>query len=129
LIASLGAPGAGRHDGAGGGSFNDGAGTPRGEESGGDFFNKGFGGGGGVGGGSSSGHSSGSGGGDDTVGGGGGIGGDGGGGAPTGFINTGGPSTGASQPVSPVPEPETYAMMLMGLSVIGFMARRKRRKA
>lgn len=31
----------------------------------------------------------------------------------------------ASPPVSPVPEPETYAMMLAGLGVLGFVARRK----
>ncbi|MEB0136179.1 FxDxF family PEP-CTERM protein [Actimicrobium sp. CCC2.4] len=31
----------------------------------------------------------------------------------------------ASPPVSPVPEPETYAMMLAGLGLLGFAARRK----
>jgi hypothetical protein len=29
--------------------------------------------------------------------------------------------------VAPVPEPETYAMMLVGLGVVGFMARRRRK--
>ncbi len=29
---------------------------------------------------------------------------------------------------SPVPEPETYAMMLVGLGLLGFMARRRKRK-
>ncbi|MES1988735.1 MAG: PEP-CTERM sorting domain-containing protein [Pseudomonadota bacterium] len=29
-------------------------------------------------------------------------------------------------PVSPVPEPETYAMLLAGLSLVGFAARRKK---
>jgi len=31
----------------------------------------------------------------------------------------------ATTPVSPVPEPETYAMLLAGLGLIGFMARRR----
>jgi hypothetical protein len=31
--------------------------------------------------------------------------------------------------VSPVPEPETYAMMLSGLGLIGFVGRRKKQKA
>lgn len=30
-----------------------------------------------------------------------------------------------STPVSPVPEPSTYAMMLIGLGAVGFLARRK----
>jgi len=30
-----------------------------------------------------------------------------------------------SQQVSPVPEPETYAMFLAGLGLIGFIARRR----
>jgi hypothetical protein len=30
--------------------------------------------------------------------------------------------------VTPVPEPETYAMMLAGLSAVGFMARRRRQQ-
>ena len=32
-------------------------------------------------------------------------------------------------PVTPVPEPETYAMLLSGLGLLGFAARRKRRAA
>ncbi|RZS52351.1 PEP-CTERM sorting domain-containing protein [Sphaerotilus mobilis] len=47
--------------------------------------------------------------------GGGGGGGNGGGGGTTG-------------PVTPVPEPETYAMMLAGLAVIGWQARRRKRR-
>jgi hypothetical protein len=31
--------------------------------------------------------------------------------------------------VTPVPEPETYAMMLAGLGMLGFMARRRKLKA
>jgi hypothetical protein len=34
-----------------------------------------------------------------------------------------------SQTIAPVPEPETYALMLGGLGVVGFMARRKRKQA
>jgi hypothetical protein len=34
-----------------------------------------------------------------------------------------------SQTIAPVPEPETYAMMLGGLGLVGFMARRKRKGA
>ncbi|MCC2973547.1 PEP-CTERM sorting domain-containing protein [Massilia sp. IC2-476] len=33
-----------------------------------------------------------------------------------------------SQAIAPVPEPQTYAMMLGGLGLMGFMARRKRRQ-
>jgi hypothetical protein len=33
-----------------------------------------------------------------------------------------------SQTIAPVPEPETYAMMLGGLGLVGFMARRKRKQ-
>jgi hypothetical protein len=29
-------------------------------------------------------------------------------------------------PTSPVPEPETYAMLLAGLGLVGFMARRRK---
>jgi hypothetical protein len=32
-------------------------------------------------------------------------------------------------PSAPIPEPETYAMMLAGLGLLGFMARRRRRQA
>nr|WP_315399499.1 MHFG family PEP-CTERM protein [uncultured Duganella sp.] len=38
------------------------------------------------------------------------------------------PST-PGNPVSPVPEPETYAMMLAGLGLVGYLARRKRKQA
>jgi hypothetical protein len=31
--------------------------------------------------------------------------------------------------VSPVPEPETYALMLAGLGLVGFMARKRKAKA
>ena len=31
--------------------------------------------------------------------------------------------------LAPVPEPETYAMMLAGLGMLGFMARRRRKQA
>ena len=31
--------------------------------------------------------------------------------------------------VTPVPEPETYGVMLAGLGVLGFIARRKRKQA
>ena len=34
-----------------------------------------------------------------------------------------------SSPLAPVPEPQTYAMMLGGLALIGYMARRNRRQA
>lgn len=34
-----------------------------------------------------------------------------------------------SQTIAPVPEPQTYAMMLGGLGLVGFMARRKRKQA
>jgi hypothetical protein len=30
--------------------------------------------------------------------------------------------------LSPIPEPETYAMMLAGLGLLGFMARRRKQK-
>jgi len=39
-------------------------------------------------------------------------------------ITTG--TVGANQPVESIPEPETYALMLAGLGVVGFMARRRR---
>jgi hypothetical protein len=32
-------------------------------------------------------------------------------------------------PVSPVPEPETYGMLLTGLGLLGFLARRRKKKA
>ncbi len=35
----------------------------------------------------------------------------------------------AGNPITPVPEPETYAMMLAGLGMLGFMARRRKLKA
>ncbi|MFC0250371.1 PEPxxWA-CTERM sorting domain-containing protein [Massilia consociata] len=34
-----------------------------------------------------------------------------------------------SQAIAPVPEPETWAMMLGGLGLVGFMARRRQKKA
>ncbi len=34
-----------------------------------------------------------------------------------------------SQSIAPVPEPQTYAMMLGGLGLVGWMARRKRKQA
>ncbi len=33
-----------------------------------------------------------------------------------------------ANPVTPVPEPETYALMLAGLGVVGFMARRRKNR-
>ena len=36
-------------------------------------------------------------------------------------------SYGGSMSVSPVPEPETYAMMMAGLGLVGFMARRRKK--
>jgi hypothetical protein len=41
----------------------------------------------------------------------------------------GGPNPLLPSPVAPVPEPETYAMLLGGLALMGVMARRKHRKA
>jgi hypothetical protein len=38
-------------------------------------------------------------------------------------------AVGSSVPVTPVPEPETYALMLAGLGVVGFMANRRRKQA
>jgi hypothetical protein len=32
-------------------------------------------------------------------------------------------------PTAPVPEPETYGMMLAGLGVLGFLARRRKQAA
>ena len=37
-----------------------------------------------------------------------------------------GPATGGPQPVSPVPEPATWAMMLLGFGGIGFAMRRRK---
>lgn len=36
-------------------------------------------------------------------------------------------ATGVFAPVGPIPEPETYALMLAGLGALGFVARRRRR--
>lgn len=43
------------------------------------------------------------------------------------FENWYGFNVGIASVANPVPEPETYALMLAGLSVVGFMARRRRR--
>lgn len=40
--------------------------------------------------------------------------------------NGGGAFIGANYNVTPVPEPETYALLLAGLGVVGFVARRRR---
>jgi hypothetical protein len=37
-------------------------------------------------------------------------------------------ATGVFAPVNPVPEPETYALMLAGLGAVSFIARRRRRR-
>ncbi len=37
-------------------------------------------------------------------------------------------AVGTNVPVTPVPEPETYALMLAGLGVVGFMANRRRKQ-
>jgi hypothetical protein len=43
-----------------------------------------------------------------------------------GFTNVGGGNAGiVSQDTSPIPEPETYAMLLAGLGLVGFSARRR----
>lgn len=52
----------------------------------------------------------------------------------TGWTNAGGSDSGAytvslSAPVGAVPEPETYAMMLAGLGLMGFVARRRKQRA
>ena len=44
----------------------------------------------------------------------------------TGKGQTNGGMYGVSINVTPVPEPETYAMMLAGLAAVGFLARRRR---
>ena len=45
-------------------------------------------------------------------------------------VNTGAVgATGQGVPVTPVPEPETYALMLAGLGVMGFIARRRKQQA
>jgi hypothetical protein len=41
-------------------------------------------------------------------------------------LGTGGLSNVALYATQPVPEPETYAMMLAGLAALGFVARRRR---
>lgn len=50
---------------------------------------------------------------------------------PSGFVEVGrivGPELVDIPPVSPVPENETYAMMMAGLGMLGFISRRKSRK-
>ena len=49
-----------------------------------------------------------------------------GGGGSAGGVETAGNIS--SNPVAPVPEPETYAMLLAGLAVIGMVARKRRGK-
>jgi hypothetical protein len=39
------------------------------------------------------------------------------------------PGDGLPPPVAEVPEPETYAMMLAGLGMLGFVGRRRRHAA
>jgi hypothetical protein len=44
------------------------------------------------------------------------------------YVNVQHPSSGNDVlvEISPVPEPETYAMMLAGLGLVGFMGRRRK---
>jgi hypothetical protein len=44
------------------------------------------------------------------------------------MVSTTGASFGGSVMLAPVPEPETYGMMLGGLGVLGFLARRRKAK-
>jgi hypothetical protein len=43
-------------------------------------------------------------------------------------VTGGSASYGGNLVAAPIPEPETYAMMLAGLGVIGFLASRRRRQ-
>lgn len=49
-------------------------------------------------------------------------------GDPLNVSSIGGPDTISSAPVAPVPEPEIYAMMGVGLGIMGWVARRKKRR-
>ena len=46
----------------------------------------------------------------------------------SGTTGTGGASYGGNVVLTPVPEPETYALMLAGLGVVGFVAARRRNR-
>ena len=44
----------------------------------------------------------------------------------TGVVSAPGAAYSLASSITPVPEPETYAMMLAGLGALGFLARRRR---